>query len=60
VLYPREEIVRDEADTEEIDTFYSTWVSNDAETGLRSHFLNSDKLEDRFFSTYLQFFLPSN
>jgi hypothetical protein len=60
VLYPREEIVRDESDTEGIDTFYSTWVSNDAETGRRSHFLNSDKLEDRFFSTYLQFFLPSN
>jgi hypothetical protein len=60
VLYPREEIMRDEADTEGIDAFYSTWVSNDAETSLRSHFLNSDKLEDRFFATYVQFLLPSN
>jgi hypothetical protein len=60
VLYPREEIIEDEADTEGIISFYSTWVSNDAETNLRSHFLNSDKLEDRFFATYVQFLLPSN
>jgi hypothetical protein len=60
VLYPREEIIRDEADTEGIATFYSTWVSSGAETSLRSHFLNSDKLEDNFFATYLQFLLPAN
>jgi hypothetical protein len=60
VLYPREEIIRDEADTEGIVTFYSTWVSSGAETSLRSHFLNSDKLDDRFFATYLQFLLPVN
>jgi hypothetical protein len=59
-LYPREEIIRDEADTEGIITFYPTWVSSGAETSLRSHFLNSDKLDDRFFATYLQFLLPSN
>jgi hypothetical protein len=60
VLYPREEIMRDEADTEGIITFYSTWVSSGAETSLRSHFMNNDKLEDKFFETYLQFLLPSN
>ncbi|MDR0597207.1 MAG: SurA N-terminal domain-containing protein [Treponema sp.] len=60
VLYPREEIIRDEADTEGIITFYPTWVSSGAETSLRSHFLKSDKLDDQFFSTYLQFLLPSN
>jgi hypothetical protein len=60
VLYPREEIIRDEADTEGIITFYSTWVSNGAETSLRSHFLNSDKLEDNFFATYLQYLLPAD
>jgi hypothetical protein len=60
VLYPREEIIRDEADTEGIIAFYPTWVSSGAETSLRSHFLNSDKLDDRFFATYLQFLLPVN
>ncbi|MDR3148384.1 MAG: SurA N-terminal domain-containing protein [Treponema sp.] len=60
VLYPREEIMRDEADTEGIITFYSTWVSSGAETSLRSHFMNSDKLVDNFFATYLQYLLPAN
>jgi hypothetical protein len=60
VLYPREEIIRDEADTEGINTFYSTWVSSGAETSLRSYFMNNDKLEDKFFATYLQYLLPTN
>jgi hypothetical protein len=60
VLYPREEIIRDEADTEGIATFYSTWVSSGAETSLRSYFMNNDKLEDKFFETYLQYLLPTN
>jgi hypothetical protein len=60
VLYPREEITRDEADTEGIITFYSTWVSSGAEASLRSYFLNNDKLENNFFATYLRFLLPSS
>jgi hypothetical protein len=60
VLYPKEEIIQDEADTEGIMTFYSTWVSSGAETSLRSYFMKSDKLEDKFFETYLRFLLPSN
>jgi hypothetical protein len=60
VLYPREEIMREEADTEGILTFYSTWVSSGAETSLRSHFLNSDKLVDNFFTAYVQYLAPIN
>jgi hypothetical protein len=60
VLYPREEIMRDEADTEGIAAFYATWVRSGAETSLRSHFMTSDKLEDQFFTTYLQYLLPAN
>jgi hypothetical protein len=60
VLYPREEIIKDEADTQGIIDFYATWVSSGAETSLRSYFLKSDKLDDQFFETYLQFLLPVN
>jgi hypothetical protein len=60
VLYPREEIIKDEADTEGIDAFYSTWVSSGAETSLRSHFMSSDKLDNQFFTTYLQYLIQSN
>jgi hypothetical protein len=60
VIYPREEIVKDEADTEGILTFYPTWVSNGSETSLRSHFINSDKLINRFNATYSQYIAPIN
>jgi hypothetical protein len=60
VVYPREEITKDTTDTEEVDTFYSTWVSSGAETSLRSHFINSKKLDDKFFSTFLQSILQAN
>jgi hypothetical protein len=60
VLYPREEIMRDAEETEGIATYYSTWISSGAETSLRSHFMSSDKLDDKFFITYLQYlFQPS-
>jgi hypothetical protein len=60
VVYPREEITKDAADTEEVDTFYSTWVSSNAEMSLRSHFITSKKLEDTFFATFLQSILQYN
>jgi hypothetical protein len=60
VLYPREEIIRDEADSEGIATFYATWVSSGAEKSLRSYFMNNDKLEDKFFETYVRYLLPTN
>jgi hypothetical protein len=60
VLYPRTETMQDMAEIEDIDTFYSTWVSNNAEKSLRSHFINSEKLDDKFFATYLQYLYQSN
>jgi hypothetical protein len=60
VLYPREETTKDAADTDGIASFYSTWISNNAETSLRSHFISNEKLEDRFFQTYLQYLVLSN
>jgi hypothetical protein len=60
VLYPREEIIKDEADTEGIVTFYPTWVSSGAEQSLRSHILQSDKLVDKFQATFSQYISPVN
>jgi hypothetical protein len=72
VLYPREETIQDltassdpdaspdSAEIEDINTFYSTWVSNNAETSLRSHFTTSKKLDDRFYATYMQYFYQPN
>jgi hypothetical protein len=60
VLYPKEEILRDEADTEGIITFYSTWVSSGSEASLRSYFLKNDKLENNFNAVFEQFLLPTN
>jgi hypothetical protein len=59
VLYPREEIIKDEADTDGIGDFYSTWVSSGAESSLRSHFMGSDKLDNRFAATYAQYLQPN-
>jgi hypothetical protein len=60
VLYPREETIKEAADTEAINTFYSTFVSSNAETSLRSHFLHSEKLDDKFFATFLQYLVSFN
>jgi hypothetical protein len=60
VLYPREETTKDAADTEGIAAFYSTWISNNAETSLRSHFISNEKLEDKFFETYMQYLVLPN
>jgi hypothetical protein len=62
VLYPREEITKSDTadDADDVDTFFSTWVSKGAETGLRSHFINSKKLEDNFFSVFLQYLYQPN
>jgi hypothetical protein len=60
VLYPQEETTKDPADTEGIAAFYSTWISSNAETSLRSHFITNEKLEDKFFQTYLQYFILPN
>jgi parvulin-like peptidyl-prolyl isomerase len=71
VLYPREETTKDTnapsdsegtegPDLRSDDHDYSTWVSNNAETSLRSYFINSEKLNDRFFATYLQYLYQPN
>lgn len=61
VLYPREEIPEDEGAIDTIETSYSSyWLSYITSRGIRSHFLKSDKLEDRFENTFITYLLPTN
>ncbi|GHV29239.1 hypothetical protein AGMMS4952_14650 [Spirochaetia bacterium] len=63
VIYPREESGAGPdagGDDEGVEGFYPTWISNNTETSLRSHFLNSKKLDDTFYATYLQYFYQPN
>jgi hypothetical protein len=61
VLYPEEEIIKDEAALGNIETIYSSyWISYNADQNLRSYFLNNGKLDDKFMSVFLQYFWQSN
>jgi hypothetical protein len=51
VLYPREET--NEVETELIENYYPTsYLSYLMDRSIRSHFINSEKLEDNFYDTY--------
>jgi hypothetical protein len=59
VLIP---LVQDSPDDTIIEYIASTlsgyWLSSSAERSMRDYFLSSDKLQDRFFETYLRIFMP--
>jgi hypothetical protein len=60
VLYPREETGKEDSEIENIKTMYTSyWLSYNTDQSMRSYFLSSDKLEDRFMAVFLQYFLPS-
>jgi hypothetical protein len=56
VLYPLEEIEADEYSTSLIEMYYPYWLSNAVDTDIRYYFLNSAKLDDRFWEIF-QYFL---
>jgi hypothetical protein len=59
VLYPLEEIPEDEAAIDTLKTIYSSyWLSYTTSSRLRSYFLQSNKLEDRFYETFAKYVLP--
>jgi hypothetical protein len=61
VLYPTEEIAAEESSFENIEsTFSSYWLSYRSEQAIHSHFLNSKKMEDRFFETFFRYFMPQS
>jgi len=52
VLYPTDETGRDEEYAGFVEAYYSSWVSSAAESGVRAAFLNSPKLDDRFWDVF--------
>jgi hypothetical protein len=59
VLFPLEESEADESVPRDIESLISSyWLSYNAEQSIRSFFLNNEKLEDRFFETFLRYFWP--
>jgi hypothetical protein len=59
VLFPLEENEADETVSQNIESLLSSyWLSSNMEQTLRSFFLNNEKFEDRFFDTFLKYFLP--
>ncbi|MDR3276062.1 MAG: peptidylprolyl isomerase [Treponema sp.] len=57
VLYPREERVPEESVLESVDANYTGWwLAYTAENSLRNHFLNSDKLENNFYTAWSQLY----
>jgi parvulin-like peptidyl-prolyl isomerase len=60
VIFPREEIPVDETVMENIKNYYPFYMGSSAEQGIRSHFLTSPKLEDKFMATFIRYFWPSN
>jgi hypothetical protein len=61
VLYPTEEIAAEESSIEGIEsTVSSYWLSYMTEQTLRGYFLNSGKMEDRFFETFFRYFMPQS
>jgi hypothetical protein len=60
VLYPEEETVKDAAELEGVHTFYTPWINNNSERSLRSYFINSKRLDDKFIGVFTRYFWNSN
>ena len=61
VLLPTEQIEADADNIENIVSMYSSyWVHYTTEQALRPYFLNSGKMEDRFWETYFNLFMSGN
>jgi hypothetical protein len=56
VLLPIEE-TEVEIDVENIKSYYNDWLSYVSEQAFYQHFINSPKMEDKFFDTYRRFFM---
>ena len=59
ILFPTEEIETEETSIEGIASTYSSyWLDYMREQSLQPYFLNSPKMDNRFFDTYFRFFNP--
>jgi len=58
VLVPSEEITAEESDIEGITSTYSSyWLSYMNEQSMQQYFINSPKMEDKFFDVYFRYFM---
>jgi hypothetical protein len=58
VLFPREETEAEESAIESIVSVYNSyWLSYVSELALQQHFMNSPKMEDKFFDIYFRYFM---
>jgi peptidyl-prolyl cis-trans isomerase D len=58
VLFPNEETMAEESTIENItSTVNSYWLGYVSEQGLQQHFMNSSKMEDKFFDIYRRYFM---
>jgi hypothetical protein len=61
VFYPLEQSETDESRAEEIASMYSSyWLSYVTEQSLQTYFMNSPKMDNRFWDTYYRFFIGNN
>ena len=61
VLLPTEQVYADEEKIEEISSMYSSyWLSYVTEQTHYPYFINSSKMDNRFWDTYYNLFMPSN
>ena len=59
VLFPTSEQEADEDAIEAIQTAYTGhWLDNAADQSMRLHFLNSNRMEDRFMETFMRYLVP--
>jgi hypothetical protein len=60
VLYPKEESAAETSSVEGIASTYSEyWLSYMSELSMQNYFLNSEKMDNRFFATYFRYFMPT-
>jgi len=59
VLFPLEEITADENEIELIKSYFPYWISVTVEESFRLHFLNSEKMDDRFTATFYSLWMEN-
>ena len=52
VLYPTEEISSDEDEISFIEMYYTYWLTQSFEQGIRTYFMTNGKLDDRFWDVF--------
>ncbi|MDR0450817.1 MAG: SurA N-terminal domain-containing protein [Treponema sp.] len=60
VLYPKEENPPEEGEDENIKAYFSYYLSMNSIQELRGFFTGNEKLDDRFWAVYQQYFMPQN